>query len=522
MSASPDRHLRVFDGPFGTYRLPIPRGRTVKAGVLGLLTAVGLCACLSPQRHTPALHPPQEYSSSATNAAVSTAADPEGRWWSAFADPLLDTLVASAADANHDIRIAIARVQSARAGVNAATAQLLPWVTAAGATSQQTTSYNRSIRQQLPNIQAEQVRLDVSWEIDLFGSARAARRAAISDAIGADQARRAGVLSAVAETAQQYFELRGAEERRQIVLNIVTTERNTLRLTELRRSRGEASDFDMDRERADLADVEAQLPSLDTLVATTRLRLATLTGRVPGAWDLQLAAAHTTTPIPLGVPVSQPAELLRRRPDILAAEAKLAASGHRRRQAEALRYPQIFISALFGSEWATVNGLDIGRARFTNVAGALALPLFAGGRIQAGIDAASARESEAIALYEQSILRALEDVESAVARFNNDTRRGGELTASVHSREAALARAQSLYKAGQIDLLALLDVERGLLAARLALSTNTTARLTGSVQVYRALGGGWQVFESGRPSSSIASQTSGKSRVEEIHLIGGG
>jgi outer membrane protein TolC len=187
----------------------------------------------------------------------------------------------------------------------------------------------------------------------------------------------------------------------------------------------------------------------------------------------------------------------------MAAEAQLRAAGSRLDEAKANRYPRLVLNALFGTQWTDINALDIGRARFANVGATLALPLFAGGQINAAIDAASAREREALATYERSVLQALEDVESALAALAGEARRGADLDLSVAARERALGRARALYRGGQADLLVVLDVERGLLAAQLARATHRTDQLLASVQLYRALGGGWEV---GEPAQTPATQ----------------
>jgi NodT family efflux transporter outer membrane factor (OMF) lipoprotein len=457
---------------------------------------LGLCAvltgCATP-RMAPNIEIPQRFAvipaSAHSEEALST------RWWERFGDPILNGLMNEAAAANRDVRAALARAELAQEGVREATADLLPSIDAVGTRTKQTTSYSAPIRQELPDIHASQAGLQTSWEIDLFGRARAARRAARADSLAAADAHRGALLLALSDTAQHYFILRGAQAQRQIIADLVNTEHETLRLTQLRRARGAASDFDLDRARGELSDTEALLPRFDSLITTSRNHIAVLIGRPPGQWRDPL----TDTPSPItvpAIPVSQPAQLLRRRPDLMAADATLAAAGFRQDEARALQFPQLVVSALVGSQWTDVNAVDIGRARFTNAAGALALPLFAGGRIRAGIAAADASQREAVARYEQTLLRALEDVEGSTTSYVNDARRGASLQSAIDSRSAALSKAQSLYRAGELDLLQVLDVERGLLSSRLDGAASDTALLTDVVQTYKALGGGWETFDS--------------------------
>jgi NodT family efflux transporter outer membrane factor (OMF) lipoprotein len=467
--------------------------------------ALGFAAVLAGCATAPSGSPATEEATAATSAlaarpafreAQQAAAFEDGRWWQRFDDPALDRLVTEALAANHDIRIALARVEQARAGVDAATGRLLPSVNAAGIYSNSRTGYTEAQRLALPNLDIRRAGLDVAWEIDLFGAARAARGASSAGLLAAEHARRGAQLAVISEVARQYFVLRGAQERAAIVASLTDSQRETLRLTEARRASGEASDFDVDRARAALASTQAARPPLHTLVAVTEYRLATLTGRPAGAWNTLLDVA-APQPAAIDVASGQPAELLQRRPDLMAADAQLRAAGFRRDEAEANRYPRLVLAALFGSQWTGWNALNFGYAHFANIALALAQPLFAGGRIQAGIDSASAGEREALAAYERTLLQALEDVEGALAALRDEAARAEDLDQSVVARERSLARARSLYREGQADLLVVLDVERGLLAAKLDRAAHRTDKLLAVVQLYRARGGGWKAAELG-------------------------
>jgi NodT family efflux transporter outer membrane factor (OMF) lipoprotein len=432
----------------------------------------------------------------AAAAAPATAAFDDGAWWRRFDDLVLDQLVDAALAANHDVRIALARVEQARAGVDLATSRLLPSVDAIGVRARDHTAYDEAARQRLPDTDVRRGGLNVSWEVDLFGAARAARGAAAADLLAVEHARRGAQLAVISEVAAQYFTLRGAHARLAIVDSLVDSEQQTLRLTELRRAAGQASDFDVDRAQAELATTEAARPPLRALVDVAGYRLAVLTGRSPGSWDAAFAAtADAPLPAPLAVAPGQPAELLQRRPDLMAAEAQLRAAGFRDDEAHANRFPRLMLSALFGTQWTAWNALDLGRTGFSNLAATLALPLYAGGRIQAGIDAANARQSEALAGYEKTILQALEEVESSLTVLNNDAARAQDLDRSVAARERSLGRARALYREGEADLLVVLDVERGLLANRLDRASLGTDQLLAVVQLYRALGGGWKAAE---------------------------
>jgi len=186
---------------------------------------------------------------------------------------------------------------------------------------------------------------------------------------------------------------------------------------------------------------------------------------------------------------------LQRRPDLLAAKAQLDAANARRQQAMAEWFPRLLLGAVFGREGLDVNGLALGAARFTNVAALLAMPIFNAGRTQAINDIAESGQKEAVLRYEDAIVRALEDVENSLVALDDERQRAQLMQSAAVSADAALGRAQSLYDRGQIDLLPLLDAQRVRLSVRVGANDANTQLLLDSVQLYKALGGGWEVFE---------------------------
>jgi outer membrane protein TolC len=267
----------------------------------------------------------------------------------------------------------------------------------------------------------------------------------------------------------------------------------TLRLVQARYRAGLATPFDVERAQTDAESAHAQIPPLETIAAVSRHRIAVLIGD---------QAFHASSIEPwrgdLAVPdiqPGQPAVLLQRRPDVLALIAQLDAANARRKQAAAEWFPRLFLGASFGSQNVGLNGVGLGAARFTNVAGLLAMPIFNAGRTNAMNKIAESGQREALLQAEEGMVRALEDVENALVTLSSDRQRSRSLQAASASAEAALGRAQALYDRGQIDLLPLLDAQRARLAVRLSANDSSTRLLLDSVQLYKALGGGWQVFE---------------------------
>ena len=223
------------------------------------------------------------------------------------------------------------------------------------------------------------------------------------------------------------------------------------------------------------------------------------------------AASITPWQGQLVVPVSQPgqpADLLQRRPDLLAAQAQLDAANARRQQAKAEWFPRLLLSAVFGRESVDLNAMSLGPARFSNAAALLAMPVFNAGRTQAINDIAKSGQSEAVLRYEDAIVRALEDVENTLTALGDERQRARELQTAAQAADAAYGHAQSLYSRGQIDLLPLLDAQRTRLSVRVSATDSNTQLLLDSVQLYKALGGGWQVFEPKPESVAVqAAQT---------------
>jgi NodT family efflux transporter outer membrane factor (OMF) lipoprotein len=302
------------------------------------------------------------------------------------------------------------------------------------------------------------------------------------------------------DVATNYLTLAGTLRQLETVRAIAAAQDETLRLVSARQRAGLATQFDVERARTDASQAHASIPPLETLAAVSRHRIAVLIGDqafnaaniVP--WNGKLVAP----PVQPG----QPAALLERRPDLLAAQAQLDAANARRQQAQAEWFPRLFLNAAFGRQSIELNAVDLGATRFTNVFGLLAMPLFNAGRTQAINVAAESAQSEAMLRYEHSIVRALEDVENALVALQDERQRDATLQSAAASAEAALGRAQSLYERGQIDLLPLLDAQRARLAVRVSANDSSTQLLLDTVQLYKALGGGWEVFEPAAASAA--------------------
>lgn len=464
-----------------------PIGTRLFVATISTCLVLTLTGCATPRLQS-TVDVPAEFS-----AATVTVAEPEVVWWESYGDPVLADLVALAAHENRDIRMAVERVRAARAGETISRSALLPSLGAVASAGNSANGYSSTAQQGVPEITGMAAGLSVSWEIDLTGRLRAGAAAAAADAqASAGQARGVRLL-VLTDVASNYFTLVGAMRQLDNVRAIAAAQEETLRLVTARQHSGLASLFDVERARTEASRAQAAIPPLETLVAVSRHRIAVLIGSQPAA-AVALAPWRGTAKVP-DVQPGQPAALLERRPDLLAYRAQLEAANWRRQQAAAEWFPRLFVSALFGRENLKINGQDLGSARFGNVAGLLAMPILDWGRTRSINEIAESAQSEMLLRYEDAIVRAFEDVENGLVALGDERNRAQVLQSAATSAELGLSHAQSLYQRGQIDLLPLLDAQRARLAVQISANDSQTQLLLNSVQLFKALGGGWQAFE---------------------------
>lgn len=461
---------------------------------LAVSLALGLSACSTPTFKS-SVEVPSRYAS-----AEATTLEPEIAWWESFGDPVLSDLVRRAARENRDVRIAAERVRAARAGETISRSWLFPSIGVSAAGIDYRTGYSSPLNQAVPDVKAAGGSVNVAWEVDLSGRLRAGARAAAAETLAAAHGERGVRLLVMTDVATNYFTLVGALRQLETVRAIAAAQDETLRLVRARQRAGLATDFDVERAQTDASRAHAAIPPLETFAAVSRHRIAVLIGdQAFSAANIVPWSGNVVAP---AVQAGQPAALLERRPDLLAAEAQLDAANARRQQAQAEWFPRLFLNAAFGRQSVELNAVGLGATRFTNVFGLLAMPIFNAGRTEAINVAAESAQSEALLRYEHSIVRALEDVENALVALQDERRRDATLQSAAASAEAALGRAQSLYDRGQIDMLPLLDAQRARLAVRVSANDSRTQLLLDTVQLYKALGGGWQVFEPAAASAA--------------------
>lgn len=461
--------------------------------------AAALSACTVGPDYRPAtadsLGVPQDYSVGGEAAAREDLT----QWWTRFDDPLLQSLVADARTTNLDIAQALARLRQAREALVQSRADLLPSLSAGTGYSRSeplrggggtTTLPDGTIISTGPgSSDSFSLGLDASWQADLFGGTRRGVEAAQAglEASGYDYA---AVLVAIqSEIATNYILARANQAQLENARATLAIQDDNLEIAGFRVQAGLVSSIDAEQARAQRAQTAATIPSIESAYASAVARLGVLTGQAPGALRDALAA---TRPIPAGpetVGIGIPADTLRQRPDVRAAERSLAAAVAQIGVAESQLYPQL---ALGGSIDTNANAIGaIGDIITGRVFASLAQLIFDAGRTQSQVRAQQAAADAALAAYRQTVLIALEDVENAVVDLDAAERREREFAIALDaaSNSALLSRQQ--YQAGLTDFTTLLQVESSLLSARNGLTQARADQATALVQLYTALGGGW-------------------------------
>jgi len=493
--------------------------QTSRAGLISLATVALLGGCaVGPAYIRPAISEPTTF---VGGPAVDAHADKAIKidlvnWWRSFDDPLLTSLVERALAQNLDLQQASARVMQARAALRHADADLLPAGQVSGQASETYQSLETPqgrIASALPGFEREaqgyELDLGASWEFDLFGGKDAARDAARADWQASAAAATAARLAIAAQTADTYIAVRGLQARLAVARDQERIQQQLVDLIELRYRKGLAAELQLQQAQGVLAQVSAAVPELQQNLDQAMNALDVLLGVQPGTTRSELAAV---APIPAAPAVSSaggPAALLRRRPDIIAAERTLAASNARIGVAMAEYYPKFSLSGLLGTATMGLGGMFGGNA--TQAGGILGLRwrLFDFGRIDAEIAAAKGRNAEALAAYRQTVLRASEDVENAFSALVNQQQRAQTLAQGDASWTKARASALAGYKGGVSSLPDVLDADQHLLESRDAEIQAKSAAARAAVASFRALGGGWDA-----PSQGVTNETAGQGRTK--------
>lgn len=490
-------HARVTDPPTPPHALR-------RIGVAAML--LWLAACSTPPRPAPDPQGPLPvaagWSTPGTTPTAPSSPTPSPatpvqasvalaeRWWQAWQDPLLDQWVDEALRANPGLAVARATLSRSRALRDSAAAGLAPQLGSAANASRSRSSGRAS--------NSLSATLDASWEPDLSGAGAAAVAAADAQARSAAASLAATRLALAGDVVQAYLQWQGLRERSRLAGDNLAAQRQSLQLARWRAAAGLATQVEVAQAEGSVAQTEAALASLATSQAQTGHQLAVLLGQPPTALATRLATAGAA-PRPTGLPATGlPADLLRRRPDVVAAEHDIAAALATLAQREAERRPQFSISGRLGLQAASLAALSGGSAVLAALGIGVSWPVLDGGAARAQVEAQAAALAGAQASYRSAVLTAQQDVEDTLAALAQGRERQASLQRAAASAHEVLRLAQLQYQAGLSDFSALLDAQRTALNADDALASADTDLALNHVRLAKALGGGWQ------PAADIA------------------
>ena len=470
--------------------------------VLGL--AAG-CVSVRTAPPLPAVAVPETWQQASRSVGVSVTGSQQdlSRWWLKLDDPTLAGLIEKAMAASPDTRSARAKLREARANRGLAGKDHLPSVTATVSASKSRSSQGGAVAGgQGLNIAGTQnlysAGFDASWEPDIFGATSSAVRAAQADLETSEADLQSAQVSLAAEVARNYVELRSYQGHLKIARDNLRSQDEILELVTWRAQAGLVSELDVQQARTTVEQTRATIPAIEANVAASEHRLAVLTGQPPTALSQLLAAPAEIPKVPDHLAVGIPADTLRQRPDVRSTERKLVAATARVDQARAALYPTLSLSGSLGLESLTFHGLTGSDAVNHSVLGSLAAPIFDRSRLKLQIEVKSAEQEQALSSYESTILSALEDVENALVSLGNARRRCAALSDAAQAAQAAAALARSRYTAGLVAYSTVLDTERTLLSVEDDLTTCVADGTLAAVQLYKALGGGWEATPSAK------------------------
>ena len=416
--------------------------------------------------------------------------------------------ISSGFASNHDLRIALSRFYEARAIRGQSRFDLAPTITASGGYTEQRYAQVQS-GGLIPSDKTEiyDAGFDAIWELDFFGRIRRNIEARNADLRAAEADLHDAQLIVIAEVARTYFELRGQQSQLDVARRNVTNQQSTLDLTNARLNAGRGTELDTSRAQAQLSTTLGTIAPLEAAVSRSIHRLSVLTGREPTALTSTLNTARELPPLPNVIAVGNPADLLRRRPDIRASERTLAADTARIGIAVADLFPKVSFTGSVGYAAGSANGLGDSGTGTRLIAPGISWAAFDIGRVRTQIAGARAHADGSLARYEQTVLQALEETEDALVTHARSRERLQHVAASAQASGTAARLARARYDGGISDFLTVLDTERTQLEAEDRLAQSRTETATSLVGVYKALGGGWEEAPLPREAPIAAAST---------------
>jgi NodT family efflux transporter outer membrane factor (OMF) lipoprotein len=496
---------------------------SIREIVLTILACLVMAGCtVGPNFEKPQSTTPEVFNRTETAQAPSKPV--EGKfnddWWTQFNDPVLNDLEKQLADANLDVAAASARLLQSRAQRRVVGAAADPTLDAAASYDRERGSENgilsllgvtptKSQPQSAsggtplgvaplpgskgsPAYNLYQFGFDASWELDIWGRVRRSVEAATAMSDASYEDRNAILLSARAELARDYIDLRSTQALLQIANQNLEIAQDALKLTQVRARDGVTTDLDVANASAQVENIESLIPTLQSHCETTMNAIGVLLGEEPGALRQTLDTPRDVPALPAQIPIGFPSELVERRPDIRKAEAELHAATASIGMAKADFYPRISLNGSAGFQTLQLSSLaDWASGQFV-VGPSITMPIFEGGRLKGTLQLREAQQQEAAIVYKQTVLQAWREVDDSLVTYDAEQQRRDRLTEAVSMNERALSIARQRYKAGALDYLDVLNVQRQLLEAQSNLEQSRAAAATNLVTLCKTLGGGWE------------------------------
>ena len=466
--------------------------RLVRTAGAAALAAVAACSSIAPE-----YRPPQPALPSAWTPGIAGAVEvKDPRWWTVYADPVLERLIDEALARNTDLMLAAARIDEARAVLRGTAAQEQPEAFV-GLDASRSRASERTSQQQFAGAGVRnnfRAAVDVSYEVDLWGRLRNATRAARADLLATEAARETVRIALISDVAQRYFALRALDDQLEVTRRSLASRSESLNIQQKRLALGVLSGFEFRQREAEVAAARANLPALERSRAQQENVLAVLLGRSPQAiyeGTISAGSDEEEATVPMTVPSGLPSELLLRRPDLVEAEQRLMANHSRIAAARALLFPRIALTGYLGAESAALGNLFSGPALIWQLAAGLTQPLWAGGRIKAEIEGATAREQQALAQYQGAVQNAFREVRDALVAQTKAREQLAAEAARVKALRETLRLAKLRYDNGFAGQLDVLDAERNLLAAEQIRIDALRAQRAAIADLFKALGGSW-------------------------------
>ncbi len=459
------------------------------AGVMAAAAVIAGCT-VGPNYHKPATDVPATYRNATPeeSAAANGASFGDMKWWEVFKDDQLQQLIRTALKNNYDVRIAATRVLQAQAQLGIARADQFPLVS--GGANINSTRYPKTPISNPYEINAGQVSLTASWELDLWGKYRRATEAARANLLASEWNQRGVIDTLISSVATAYFQLRDFDFQLDISRQTLASRQDSLKLTQALEQSGNVSLVDVRQAEQLVYTASENIPALEKQITQTEDLLSTLLGENPS--DIARGLKLTEQPHPPSVPAGLPSTLLERRPDIQAAEQQLIAANAEIGVARAAYYPDISLTGTGGFESDALVRLFTGPAGLWSFGPQLTQPIFTAGKIRSNVKLTEAQQQEALLTYQRTIQNSFQDVSDALIAYrkNREFREQQELLTEATRGADELSKTR--YRGGIASYLEVLTSETNFFAAQLALAQARADELTAYVQVYNALGGGWQ------------------------------